>query len=202
MKFIDFKRKMSKDVFSASEAQLVAYPEPPALLNLQLHQWEGQGTVIRLKRGIYYFAERNPAIGDVAKALYFPCYFSLEYVLSSFGILPEAAYAYTLVTTKATRRWQTPLGLFIFRTIQPEAFIGYDPSTLMAEKEKALVDYFYLNRSRLEASPAFWESSRLEAGATGINFKKVFRYATLFSSGKLRKLLESLASHAKSEEVD
>lgn len=201
MKFLAFQRQMKKEVFSTAEAQVVAHLDDPALTNLQLHQWEKQGLLIRLKRGVYYFSDRRPSIENIVRALYIPSYFSLEYVLSHYGILPEAAFTYTLVTTKTTRKWQTPLGLFSFRKIKKEAFSGYDPQSLMAEKEKALVDYFYLNHLRLLPENAFWESSRLEAIATNIRFKKVFQYARLFHSKKLEELLRSFEAYAKSEKM-
>lgn len=198
MKFLTFQRKMKKEVFTVAEAQLVTYPDDPALTNLQLHQWKEQGLLIRLKRGVYIFSDHRPSLENIVRALYMPSYFSLEYVLSRYGILPEAAFVHTLVTTKTTRKWQTPLGLFSFRKIKKEAFSGYDPQNLMAEKEKALVDYFYLNRFRLLPENAFWESSRLEGIATGIHFKKVFQYARLFRSKKLVELLGSFEAYAKS----
>lgn len=202
MKFLTFQRQMKKEVFSTAEAQVVAHLDDPALTNLQLHQWEKQGLLIRLKRGVYYFSDRQPpALENIVRALYIPSYFSLEYVLSHYGILPEAAFAYTLVTTKTTRKWQTPLGLFSFRKIKKGAFSGYDPRNLMAEKEKALVDYFYLNRFRLLPENPFWESSRLEVIATDIRFKKVFQYARLFRSKKLEELLRSFEAYAKSEKM-
>lgn len=198
MKFQDFRNKMKKMVFAAAEAQVVAFREDRRLTNLQLHQWEKRALLIRLKRGVYCFAGTTPAIAEVAGALYAPCYFSLEYVLSQEGILPEAAFVYTCVTPKTTRQWNTPLGNFSFRTIKSAAFTGYDPKTLLAEKEKALVDYFYLNRFRLRAENSFWESSRLEAAATGISFRKVFHFAKLFRSERLLQLLRSFEKYAKS----
>lgn len=198
MKFRDFSQKMGKGVFTAAEAQVVAFREDRRLTNLQLHQWEKKGLLIRLKRGVYIFSGAAPDPAEAAPALYAPCYFSLEYVLSSLGILPEAAFVYTCVTTKTTRQWDTPLGTFSFRTLKKAAFTGYNPKTLMAEKEKALVDYFYLNRFRLRPDDSFWESSRLEAATTDINFRKVFHFAKLFRSLRLTRLLRSFENYAKS----
>lgn len=198
MNFYDFRKKMGKSLFSTAEAQVVAFREDAGLTNLQLHQWVKKKRLIRLKRGLYYFADSAPDMVEVVRGLYAPSYFSLEYVLSGFGVLPEAAFVYTCVTTKTTRRWDTPLGTFSFRSLKREAFTGYDPKTLMAEKEKALVDYFYLNRFRLKPSDGFWESSRLEAIATGVHFSRVFHFAKLFRSEKLVTLLRSFEKYAKS----
>lgn len=201
MKLKDFRKNMKKSVFSRAEAGLVCFKGSSSLLNLQLHQWEKSGDLVRLKRGLYMFADEEFDMAEVAGSLYPPCYLSLEYILSVFGIIPEAVFDYTFVTTKTTRRFETPVGTFIFQKIKRDAFTGFDSSTLVAEKEKALVDYFYLHSKDFEANDSFWEHSRLEAGATKLNFQKVFRYAKLFKSKKLNTLLNSFYSYAKSHQT-
>lgn len=195
MKLNEFKKRMQKDIFTTAEAHVVAFKENPKLINLQLHQWKKGGYIIPLKRGVFMFADKKLDPAQVAKNLYAPCYFSLEYVLSLHGIIPEAVFSYTLVTIKKTRQFKTPAGRFIFQTIKKEAFTGFDPKTFMAEPEKAFVDYFYLNSSRLKADNVFWEESRLNGAE--LNFKKVMRYAKIFKSKKLITLLTSFQHYAK-----
>lgn len=192
---------MKKVVFSSAEARLVCVKDNSSVLNLQLHQWEKSGDLVRLKRGLYMFAGEEFDMAEVAGSLYPPCYLSLEYILSVFGIIPESVFDYTFVTTKATRRFETPIGTFIFQKIKRDAFTGFDSSTLAAEKEKALVDYFYLHSGDLQANDSFWEHSRLEAGATKLSFRKIFRYAKFFKSKKLNTLLNSFYSYAKSHQT-
>ncbi|MFA5854957.1 MAG: hypothetical protein WC846_01530 [Candidatus Gracilibacteria bacterium] len=200
MKLKDFRKKMKKNIFSVSEARVVCFADNPDVLNLQLHLWKKSGDLISLKRGIYMFADTKSESYEVARKLYSPCYFSLEYALSFYRIMPEAVFAYTLVSTKATRHFKTPLGTFTYQQIKKEAFTGFDMETLMADKEKALVDYFYLHSSELETSDSFWDELRLEAGATKINFKKALKYAKLFKSKKLNLLLNSFWAYAKSHQ--
>ena len=200
MKLKDFSKKMEKAIFSTAEARIVCFRDKPQVLNLQLHQWTKNGNLIALKRGLYMFADTKPSATDIARNLYYPCYFSLEYALNFYGIMTETVFQYTLVSTKTTRHFNTAAGTFIYQKIKKEAFTGFDPETLMAEKEKALVDYFYLNSKKLEASNLFWKSSRLEAGLTKINFKKALNYAKLFKSKKLELLLNSFKTYAKSHQ--
>lgn len=197
MKLKDFRKKMEKTVFKTAEAQIIAFKNSPRFTNLQLHNWEKNKDIIRLKRGLYMFAGAKPSVPEIAENLYSPCYLSLEYVLNLNNIIPEAVFTYTLVTTKPTRVFRTPFGVFSFRKIKREAFTGFDADTLIAEKEKALVDYFYLESSRLKAEHDFWRESRLEATATELDFKKIFRYAGLFRSKKLIYLLKSFEDYAK-----
>ena len=187
MKLKEFRTKMKKSLFTTAEAQIVAFAFDPKLVNLQLHQWKNAGDIVSLKRGLYFFSDAKPDAQKIAPHLYAPCYFSLEYVLSIHGIIPEAVFSYTLVTPKATREFTTPLGTFAYRTIKKEAFTGFDRKTLMAEKEKALVDYFYLNKKLLKDDAAFWAESRLNGHS--LNYSKIFRFAKLFQSKKLISLL-------------
>lgn len=194
MKLKEFQKTMVKDIFTSREAQIVGFRNDRTLINLQLHQWKKQGEIVQLKRGLYMFAEAKPPIEEVAKNLYSPCYFSLEYVLNLYGIMPEAVFAYTLVAPKPTRKFVTPLGTFYFHTIKKAAFTGFNEK-LWAEPEKALVDYFYLNSHRLEPTPQFWKESRLYAGE--LKPKKIFHYAKLFKSPQLTILLKNFLEYAK-----
>lgn len=185
---------MQKNIFSTAEAHLVALQDNPKLINLQLHQWKEKGDIVQLKRGLFMFADYKPNPAEVAKNLYSPCYFSLEYILNLHGVIPEAVFSYTLVTTKKTRQFKTPMGHFIYHHIKKEAFIGFAVETLLAEAEKALVDYFYLFSSRLKANDVFWEESRFNGSE--LNFRKAFQYAKLFKSKKLITLLINFQNYA------
>lgn len=195
MKLKEFRKKMQKGVFSTAEAHVVGFEYNPKLINLQLHQWKQNGDIIPLKRGVFMFAGATHDTTQIAKSLCDPCYFSLEYVLSMNGIMLEAVFSYTLVTTKKTNHFKTPVGNFIYHHIKKEAFTGFDSKTLLAEREKAFVDYFYLNNSRLKGDNTFWKESRLYGA--DLNFKKIFRYAKLFKSKKLVSLLTDFQNYAK-----
>jgi hypothetical protein len=141
------------------------------------------------------FSDHSPTPSEIAENLYAPCYFSLEYVLSLNNIIPEAVFSYTLITLKTTRQFKTPVGHFIYHSIQKNAFTGFDSKTLLADPEKAPVDYFDLNGSRLKEGNLFGKESRL-SGAE-LNCKKVCRYAKLFKSKKLIDLLIDFQVYAK-----
>ena len=118
MKLTDFKKRMLKPVFTWEEAKIVAFKTPPATLKVQLNYWKKQGEVTSLKRGVYLFPDRKAETAEIAKALYSPCYFSLESALHHYGLIPDVVFASTLVTTKATRKFQTPAGHFIYHKIK------------------------------------------------------------------------------------
>lgn len=201
MKLNDFKKTMLKPVFTWEEAKVVAFTTPPSILKVQLNYWKKGGELTALKRGVYLFPDRKVETAEIAKALYHPCYFSLEWALYYYGLIPDVVFASTLVTTKTTRTFQTPAGHFIYHKIKPAAFLGYDFKTLMAEPEKALVDYLYLYRHRLVPKNDFWKELRFQ-NLEEISFRKCYSFARYFQSQKLMKLLESLKAYAKLDSMD
>ncbi len=108
--------------------------------------------LIRIKKGIYVFGEtyaRGPFSREVlANMIYGPSYISLDYALHYYALIPERVEAVTSVTCGRSRRFSTPVDLFVYRKIPMEAYqIGMDRveleggrSFLMATPEKALAD--------------------------------------------------------------
>lgn len=189
MKLKEFTRKMPKACFTSREALRMAWQTSPNQLKVQLHQWCSQKEIVRLKRGVYCFPERVRDKTEVAQALYTPSYISLEYALHAHGLIPDVPFSMTLVTPRLTRIFDTPYGEFIYHKIHTKLFWGYDPDTLMAEKEKALLDYFYFGRNRFCADPRFWQEGRFQ-NLKGLGLKKLKRYVQNYP-GKVADLLSS-----------
>lgn len=197
MKFKEFKQKMEKPIFSTQEARVVAFASNPGTLKLQLHQWVKGGDLVSLKRGLYMFPGRRVDRVEIARYLYSPCYVSLESALNLYGIMPDIPFALTLVTPRTTRSFNTPLGRFIYHKIKQEAFTGFDPHTLVAQKEKALLDYLYLNQRNLVAAGDFWPELRLQ-DLDQLDFQRASSLAARFGSSTLITLLESVKHYAES----
>jgi hypothetical protein len=111
-----------------------------------------KGHITRIKKGLYVLGEeyRQGAISRevLANLMYGPSYISLDYALHYHGLIPERVEAIASVTLGRSRRFLTPVGLFIYRMIPLESFrIGMDSvelgdgrSFLIATPEKALAD--------------------------------------------------------------
>lgn len=114
--------------------------------------------IIRVKKGLYIFGEefrKRPYSKEIlANIIYGPSYVSLEYALQYHGLIPERVEAVTSVTTGRSRRFTSPVGLFIYRSIPLSAFrigmdrieIGEGRAFLIAIPEKALADKIYTDR--------------------------------------------------------
>jgi len=108
--------------------------------------------IIRIKKGLYVLGEgyrRRPYSRELlANLIYGPSYISLESALQHYGLIPEHVEALTSVTTGRSRKFNTPVGLFIYRQTPLQAFrIGMTrvemedrPAFLIATPEKALSD--------------------------------------------------------------
>ena len=111
-----------------------------------------QGIIIRVKKGLYVFGDRyrrHPYSKELlANLVYGPSYVSLDYALAYHGLIPERVEALTSVTPNRSRRFSTPVGLFIYRQIPAQAYeVGmvrvegeHGQAFLIASPEKALVD--------------------------------------------------------------
>jgi len=116
-----------------------------------------RGLITRAKKGIYVFGQRyarRPFSREIlANMIYGPSYVSLDYALHYHGLIPERVEAVTSVSTGRNRRFNTPVGLFIYRMVPLKAYqIGIDQAEiegrtfLIAIPEKALCDKIYDDR--------------------------------------------------------
>lgn len=132
-------------------------------LNYWIKKLTREKLILPIKKGFYispYYRDtqmKTPEQSElywacVANVLRTPSYVSLEYVLSKYNIIPEAAFAVTSVTRKSSRMFKTDQVIFVYRTIKPDLFYGYqsiafDTSGLtvkIAYPYKALFDFLYL----------------------------------------------------------
>jgi predicted transcriptional regulator of viral defense system len=137
-------------VFSMSDIRKIDQKFYPS----RLSQWQEKGYIKKLRRGYYVFADTSlneEKLFLIANHLYSPSYVSLESALSYYGLIPEGVYSITSVGTKKTARFQTPVADFVYRNIRPQLLFGYHLKKIagqgykIAEIEKAVLDYLYLN---------------------------------------------------------
>lgn len=169
---------------------LLFYPrEREENLKKMLYRWKKKNWVYALKKGVYELSyPKELIIPDmyIANKLYSPSYVSLETALSHYSIIPEVAMAVTSITTKPTRRFKNKHGLFVYHTIKTDVFTGYyvDKQAgfdiLIAEPEKALVDYIYFKSYRNKKFDI--EEERVDKGIISrLSAKKINKYAKLYN---------------------
>lgn len=151
MKYHDLKHHLEKlIVFTLQDIYLLDHDFRQATL----YDWEKIGKVVKLKNGVYVFGDFVPNNLDyylLANVLYKPSYVSTEIVLNHYGIIPEVVTQITCVSTNKTQSFHTSFANFVYQSIQPELFFGYnllevrEHGVKIATLEKAILDYLYLN---------------------------------------------------------
>lgn len=175
MKYQDLVSSINAPFFSKNDILLAG----AKVYDYQLTRWSQKGYIIKLKNGIYAFSKDYEIINgnEVASLIYQPSYLSLESALSFYGFIPEIVYAYVSVTGKTNRKFTNKFGNFIYRHIKSELFWGYrEVKTenwryLIAEPEKAVLDYLYLNMAKINSSDDF-ENIRFNYDMLGMTLDK------------------------------
>jgi len=104
---------------------------------------------LKIRNGLYALRTDQPQEEIIANRIYAPSYISFEYALNRYGIIPEIVYGITSATTRITREFVVNNKYFTYSHIKKQAYRGYKAeklggaTVLIAEPEKALVDYLY-----------------------------------------------------------
>jgi len=155
MKYLEFKNALREfPIISLTHISNIS--RGTRTLKTQLVGWQKKGLVIKLKRGLYVLNERDRKIEPsrifLANALYSPSYVSTIYALGYYDLIPEKVVDVTSVTTKKTAKFTNPFGTFIYQHLKTNLFFGFKEMedengfpVLIAEPEKAVLDFIYLN---------------------------------------------------------
>ncbi len=176
------------------------YQAPSYAVKYFLETQVEKGLFTRLKQGLYTLKTDPPNEREVANKLYRPSYISFAYALAYYGIIPESPYTVTSATTKPTRVFNSPSVTFPYYTIKKEAYTGYilkregERSFLIAEPEKALVDYIYF--VTLGRGPSL---DRLNVSSLDKN--KTLEYAKLYGRKSLIKKVEKVFNTPQNWEI-
>jgi predicted transcriptional regulator of viral defense system len=168
----------------------------------QLSRWTADGTVAQLRRGLYALGEPyrsvEPHPYEISNALVPGSYVSLDH-----GLIPEAVFVTTAVTTGRSGSRKTPFGTFVYQHVKPDLFWGYETLVLgegrrafVATPEKALLDLCYL-RSRSD-EPAFARGLRLQR-LDSIDLERLTSMARRFGSAKVERFARNVAALAAAE---
>ncbi len=192
MKYHDLEKAVQAPVFTRQDLRLQGLN----VYDYQLTLWVKKGYLIRLKKGVYAFAKDAEQLkgGEIAHIIYQPGYISMESALAGYGFIPEMVYAVVSVTAKINRTFDNYFGRFIYRHIKSTLFWGYAPVEtrhglyLMAEPEKALLDYLYLNLAVINSQEDL-ESIRLNRDQlkARLDEHKFRKYLDAFNIKKLEK---------------
>lgn len=173
-------------------------------LNNQLANWQKDGKVRKLKKGIYTLNDddrRAPLTAfAISNVLYPPSYISMESALAFWGLIPERVAQVVALTPRKTALFKNFYGLFRYRNIKKNLFFGFvsvkDEAGLpviIATPEKTILDKIYFDPSFRTDEEYFLENLRLQ-NYERLSKKRLKKFAKQFSSEKVRSGAVILAS--------
>ncbi|MCX5679604.1 MAG: hypothetical protein NTZ95_02920 [Candidatus Omnitrophica bacterium] len=158
MNYIEFQKIMGLfTVFSIADIRQA----DPTFYRRRLNEWQKKGYIRKVVRGYYIFADRalnEKVLFEIANRIYAPSYVSFEMALAYYGLIPESVYGFTSASTRKTSHFKTPIGSFIYRTLRPRMYFGFDflknneKIFKLASPEKAFLDLFYIKTQLRDAA--------------------------------------------------
>ena len=193
MRFLDFKSHFA--AFRVLSVQDILKWDP-AFDTRRLVEWQKKNYLKRIVNRWYMFADTQldeSFLYLAANRIYSPSYVSFESALAYYRLIPEGVYTITSATTLKTHQFTTFLGTFSYRHLKPELMFGYrlveaaGQRFKMAEPEKLLLDYMYLNTELQSVSD--FESLRINQAElrTLLNESRLIEYLALFENKALEK---------------
>lgn len=110
--------------------------------------------LLHIRRGLYFIVNKDELHPFVlAQRIYGPSYISLESALSYHQLIPEAVYTHTSVTSRRSKQFETPLGIFSYQHlplkplfIEVELVKKNGHTFFIAKPWKAILDYVYCHK--------------------------------------------------------
>ena len=195
MRYLEFRQTFELyPVISVREIKKIY----PYFDSRRLVEWQLKGYLIKMKRGFNCFMDKEknePFIHYVANKIYAPSYITLESALAFYNLIPEGVFTTTSLTTKYTTKYTNPIGNFEYRHIKPSLYFGYKlieknkVFIKIAEIEKAILDYFYMNKINDLESIKEMRFNSIQAKEL-INFEKLKIFQNRFNSNILAKRIK------------
>jgi len=203
MNYIEFKKIVGPfTVFSIADIRQA----DPAFHRRRLNEWQEKGYIRKVVRGYYIFADaplNEKSLFEIANRIYEPSYVSFEMALAYHGLIPESVYGITSASTRKTSHFKTQIGSFIYRTISPKLYFGFDliknneKLFKLATPEKAFIDLFY-NKTELRDEASF-EGLRVnsEAFLKLMNYDKMNDYLGAYGQASIKRKVNNFWEYIK-----
>ena len=196
MQYLEFQKAFNNfTVFSLADIRQVE----PGFYRRRLNEWQEKGHIKKIIKGWYIFsglALNESVLFEVANRIYSPSYISFEMALAYYGLIPESVYGITSASTRKTSHFRTPIGEFIYRTIRPRLYFGFEllknngKLFRLASPEKAFLDLFYIKTELRE-----------DAGFAGLRINRG-AFLKLMDRGRMNEYLGAYAKKSLKLRID
>ncbi len=203
MNYIEFRKIVEPfTVFSLADIRQ-AYP---AFHRRRLNEWQEKSYIHKVIRGYYVLTDvhlNEKSLFEIANRIYAPSYVSFEMALAYYGLIPESVYGITSASTRKTSTFKTQIGTFIYRTIRPKLYFGFDflPSSeklfKLASPEKAFLDLFYIKTELRDA--ASFEGLRVNRGIflKLMDHRKMNDYLSVYGQISIKRRVNNFWEYIK-----
>ncbi len=170
----------------------------PDFDNRRLVEWQQKGYILKVRRGFYCFKEHRRDENFLyysANKIYSPSYVSFESALNYYSIIPEGVFTITSATTRNTANFETAIGNYTFRHLKSRLFFAYKLiqgngfTIKIAEPEKVILDYFYLNKINSLEEMEGMRLNEIQLKEI-IDFQKLEKYQNVFDSLILNRRIQ------------
>lgn len=193
------RKEASRSAILRSDELAKRYGIAEAVIGNALRRQERRGLVEHVSRRLYVNKLAHDfSARELVGILRPDAYISLESALAEWGISTQSPFALTCVTTGFPRKFDTASVHIVYRRIGKKLHWGFEQKRTrhgtyrIAEPEKALLDWIYLQRQ--EALPTAFDELNLR----GVDAKKLHRYALKYPASVRRTLQEALAAYLPS----
>lgn len=153
LEIIKILREKDISVFSLNDFRRLFLIENDQTAYKKIQRLQEEGIIETLINGKYRFTFSYNLATDyvIANYLYAPSYISLESALSYYGIITGFPYIVSSITVKKPKKIIFQNKEFSYSRVKKELFFGMrkDVDFVIAEPEKALLDYIYFGQKGL-----------------------------------------------------
>lgn len=155
----------------------------------KIQRLEEKKIIKKIINGKYVFNLSNTDEFTIANFIIRPSYISLESALSFYGIITGFSYSLTSVTTRSTKKIILDEKEYTYSHINPSLMWGYEKKEqfLIAQKEKAILDYCYFSLKGLR-NPLDFD----EVDLSQINKHKLLDYASQWGNEQILKIVKKI----------
>lgn len=181
-------QKQEITLFTLSDFAKLFDQDNQQTLYKKITRLEKTQLIEKLIKGKYHFLLQPGNDFQTANFLYSPSYISLDTGLSFHSLATGFPYQLTSVTIKPTKSITVKNQEFKYSHFSPDLFWGYEKKEnfLIAEPEKALLDYIYLGAKGLR------RLSFDEMDLSTIDKAKLVLYTKKFHNQKVTRIIKSL----------
>lgn len=208
MKYIDIQKKLEElKVFSVEDLKLLDDKYDRS----KVSGWSKLWYIKQIIRGYYiywWYVIDQSLLYFTSNKIYFPSYISLESAFNYYWIIPEQTFRVLSISTNKTIDFNTEIWFFSYKKVKKEFFWWYKVVNiqgnkfLIADLEKAILDYFYLKpyiKDELDLEWLRWNKDLLNEK---LDFKKLESYSNALDSDIIKRKVKILLNYLKNDTIN